>query len=347
MTTTTSSSSTSEEGWFTIFAPVTQQSASSLDVPDFPQQTYASPITQVTQLSLEVPKSGVTWDPSLVIPVVTATSKTTFITIAPSAHIEHEGSTLILPDGGETTTSGSPSAKPKFPHLENPGSELDKPPAETTKEPATTDDGSPGVTSTAHTEITGIELITPGESGGGGAPPTQNGDQTSPTSNPDNDDDSQASQASTFLIDNTPITAGGSPITISGTTISLFPSGEFLVLNGAAIPVTRSDGRLLPAPTGESDAGSEDSSTASADDETAQATGTETNPTATTSGSSDGSPQETNDSSNNEDGTTGSATTAGESPAEQTDSAGAAVRALAWEGMVGLGGVIGLLASLV
>lgn len=347
MTTSSSSSSSEEEGWMTIFAPVTQMSQSSLDMPDFPKPTHSpvpSPVTQITQLSLEAPQPGntgaVTWDPSLVIPVVTDTSKTTFITIAPSAHIEKSGSILILPGAGETVTA-------EFPHIEVPGSQIDRPPSETTKPAATADEhnDSPGVTSTAHTEISGSDLVTPGESGGAtrtdggqdstptaGSGSNQNQDDDNSNSNSNNDDQNtpQNETPSTFLIDNTPIIAGGSPITISGKTISLSPSGS-VVLNGNTIPVTTSDGRLIPAPTGSSgddENNNDESSSESSPSETSPPNQTtDRNPTATTTSDSSDDSQETvgADSSGSN--------TADAAPAAQTDNSSAVARGSAWSAM--------------
>jgi hypothetical protein len=108
---TTNTTSTSEEDHkWTIFAPVTMVTAESLDVPGF---TTSSSVTQRTQLSLEVPESqpSVTRTPapkpiaqpsesSLLISVATVSGGKTYVTIAPSAHLEHSGTILVRPQGG-------------------------------------------------------------------------------------------------------------------------------------------------------------------------------------------------------------------------------------------------------
>ncbi|KAM0720508.1 hypothetical protein Q7P37_004644 [Cladosporium fusiforme] len=351
--------STESDGRVTIFAPVTQQTQESLDMPENTKTatTYSpvfSPVTQVTQLSLEAPPPGqtgggggaVTWDTSVVIPVVTDTgsSQTTFITVAPSAHVEQSGSFLIIPGPGETITA-------QYPHVEISDSEIDHPPSKTvTDSPGPTDDGAGSATSTAHTEISGIELVIPGKTSDGDASPTQHDGQDShdsnPTSNPssggenNNNDDANGSQGgapSTFLIDNTQIVAGGSPITVSGNTISLSPSGSVL-LNGDAIPMTTSNGHLLPVPTGsEADNDTYDSSKSGADESTSSEQTTESN------GNGNDSARETS-ASTGADSTSTSTNTAGEAPATQTDNASSTINTSAWSATI-LTGVIGFLAA--
>jgi hypothetical protein len=108
---TANTTSTSEEDHkWTIFAPVTMVTAESLDIPGF---TTSSPVTQRTQLSLEVPESqpSATRTPapkpivqpsesSLLISVATVSGGKTYVTIAPSAHLEHSGTILVRPQGG-------------------------------------------------------------------------------------------------------------------------------------------------------------------------------------------------------------------------------------------------------
>jgi hypothetical protein len=111
---TANATSTSEEDHqWTIFAPVTMVTAETLDVPEI---TTSSSVTQRAQLSLEVsesqPSATRTSSPkpifqpsesSLLISVATVSDGKTYVTIAPSAHLEHSETILVRPEGGTAT----------------------------------------------------------------------------------------------------------------------------------------------------------------------------------------------------------------------------------------------------
>lgn len=231
----TTSTTSSDEGRVSIFAPVTMESQLSLLLPEFSSTPPApSPVTEITQLSLEVGgSSGASWTTrrgssglrpivqptaiSLDLPVTddTGSTRTTVITIAPTAHLERSGTTLLVPI--ETTTR---PAQPKAPHVENPGSSLDNPDPATT-EPPTTSDASPppDVTSTAHSENSGVELVLPTEQ------PQSEDEASQPSNPPQTPASTHAPAPSAIRLGTTSILAGGAPVTLDGATLSLAPSG--------------------------------------------------------------------------------------------------------------------------
>jgi hypothetical protein len=287
-----------------------------------PGATTSSPVTQHTQLSLEVPESqaSATRTPapkpivqpsesSLLIPVATVSGGKTYVTIAPSAHLEPSGTILVRPEGGTAS-----------PTLGIVGSELVDLPANT---------GSAAAHHDQHDS----------ESSAG---PDGNVEQASPA---------------VILVGDTSLSAGGSPITVDGITYSLEPTGSAVVINGNTVSFsTDSRGQVVPVETaasGQSESGTNDvdmeslgklsavAATATAAGEGAQGTASATS---TGNPGNGGSSQITGSGSNNggSDDEQATGTNASGAPATQSDNAGAAIAA-DWSLSVILGAV-GLLA---
>lgn len=352
-TSATTSTTSSDEGRVTIFAPVTMESQLSLLLPEFSSTPPApSPVTEITQLSLEVGgSSGASWTTrrgssglrpivqptaiSLDLPVTddTGSTRTTVITIAPTAHLERSGTTLLVPI--ETTTR---PAQPKAPHVENPGSSLDNPDPATT-EPPTTSDASPppDVTSTAHSENSGVELVLPTEQ------PQSEDEASQPSNPPQTPASTHAPAPSAIRLGTTSILAGGAPVTLDGATLSLAPSGA-LLLNGAPVSYDAVAGAGQPEPALDTQALA---SLATAQASNPAGTGGATSAGTVTETTSVRDPTSATRSTASTAESTGSSSTSA-APAEQTDSgAGArAVAAGAWSA-TGLVGLLGLVAGVV
>ena len=321
---------TSEIRW-TIFAPVTQVTGLELDLPG--DGATSSPVTQRTQLSLEVPESqtSATSTPapkpiiqpsetSLLIPVATVSDGKTYVTIAPTAHLENPGTILVTPEGGTAS-----------PTLGIVGSELVELPANT--EPAGSHHGQ--------------------DNSGASADSNGNAEQHAPA---------------TILVGDTPLSAGGSPVTVDGTTYSLEPTGSAVVINGNTVSFsTNSRGQVVPVETatsGQSDSGTNDSdaeslgklsvvsaaATATGTGEGAQGTasatstrnsGTNGSPEETGSGNSSGS---SNGNSDDEDAEATGTSTSEDAPEMQSDNAGT-VTAAGWP-LPAMLGVVGLFAAM-
>lgn len=377
-------------------SPVTQITQVSLDAPDAgatetQQETDPRgnggfrPVIQPTDTVLIVPLPND--DPST----------TSYITIQATARVEQPGSALDTPNMGtyipkmpHIEKSGT-DLQPETTQPGNTGGGLEG-----------WDFGTlpPGATFTARTENTGIALVIPGETGktdgavtipvssahanqgsqntnhydnptagpvkteggNGGASPTQHGNQDSQhTGNPANDEQNKGPQ--TFLAAGTPVVAGGPPVTVDENTYSLAPSGS-LLLNGATIPITTTDGHVALATI--AGGASYDSSSVSQilgslSVASAKATGSgieeqsTRDASATASGSRTGARQTTTASRGSQETSTDASGDGGDnesssgpgasdtSSATQSDSEGAAMSALAWP-VTALIGVVGLLA---
>lgn len=290
-----------------------------------PEGVTSSPVTQRTQLSLEAPESqpSATTTPapkpiiqpsgsSLVIPVATVSGGKTYVTIAPSAHLENSGTILVTPEGGGPT-------------LGIVGSEIVELPANTK------------TAGNHHGQ----------DDSGSNAGSNGNVDQQSP---------------GTILVGDTPLTAGGSPVTMDGTTYSLEPTGSAVVINGITVSFsTNSRGQIVPVETasGQSDSGTRDADTealgklsvvsaiATATSEGAQDIASASSRTAS---GTNGSPEETGSggsSSNNNDDADAEATgtnTSEDAPEMQSDNAGTAIAAQ-WP-LLAILGAVGLLAAM-
>jgi len=364
----------------TILSPQIEVSVESLDIPGQPttNPAYPSPVTEVTRLSLDGPTPETTTEDSsptkqpkpmiqptvisLIVPVTDAGSDTTsFITMLPTARVENSVTYIFVP-GTETT---SVSRTPKMPHLERPDSQLDHPsePTDRPSTPSGDDDVNsetfgPGASTSQPTQA---EVIVPSQTGGAESQASagsqtqdsQTGHQGSVTNgSPAGDAESTASP--TFVINNTPIAAGGSPITVDGTTYSLASTGSAIAVNGNTVSFTTdSQGLAVPVTNtaGASAGGSTNTaaiqalgglSIASTEATTTGETSQETGSTGTqqssgiASGSRGASP--TSSSRNNAGAT---ATTDGSAPSVQSDNAGASN--LPWS-ISAIVGAIGLLA---
>jgi hypothetical protein len=317
----TTSTSEEDHKW-TVFAPVTMVSGWDLEAPG---ATTSSPVTERTQLSLELPESqaSATRTPapkpivqpsesSLLIPVATVSGGKTYVTIAPSAHLEHSGTILVRPEGGTAS-----------PTLGIVGSELVDLPANT------------------------------------GSAAAHHGQHDSGSSAGSNDNGEQALPAD-ILVGDKPLSAGGSPITVDGTTYSLEPTGSAVVINGNTVSFsTNSRGQVVPVETassGQSDSDKNDtdtealgklsavSATATATGEGAQGTASATSTGNSVNGGSSqttgsGSSSSNNDGSDDEEAT---GTNTSDAPATQSDNAGAAIAA-EWS-LSAILGAVGLLA---
>lgn len=372
---------------WTIFSPQTQPSADSLEIPGEMTtiSAYPSPVVEITKLSLDGPQPEATetttedWTSqsrqpkpliqptfvSLIVPVTgTASVETSFITVLPTAHVESSVTYIFVP-GTQTT---SVSRTPKMPHLESPGSELDLP-LEPTDRPSTQTGDDDEIRETSGPDASANQPTQAGvfiPIGTAGA-----GDEASVGSQTQ---DAQASQqgsvttggsggnaepiaSPTFVIDNTPLVAGGSPITVDETTYSLASTGSALAVNGNIVSFTTdSQGLVVPVgPTASASAGDStdaaatlalgDLSIASAEATTTGEISQETGSTGDqqTSGSASGSRGASSTSSTrNSAGAT--ATTDGSAPSVQSDNAGASN--LPWS-ISAIVGAIGLLAVVV
>jgi hypothetical protein len=324
---TTSPSEDDDGAIWTIFAPVTMVSGWELDVPE---AVTSSPVTQRTQLSLEVPESqpSVTKTPapkpivqpsesSLLISVATVSNGTTYVTIAPTAHLEeHSGIILIRPEGG----TASPTLG-----------------------------------------IVGSQLVDLPSNTGSAA---THDDQDDSASSSDAGSNGNAEQNSLALIHvgDTPLSAGGSPVTFDGNTYSLVPTGSAVVVNGNTVSFsTNSRGQVVPAETatsGRSDSGTNDadaealgnlsvvSAEATSTDNGAQGTGSATSTGNSGNSGSSGTTDSGNSNGNDNDEdaeATGSNTS--DAPATQSENAGAAI-AVEWSLCAILGGIGMLVAML-
>jgi hypothetical protein len=294
---------------------------------DVPEATTSSPVTQRTQLSLELTESqpSATRTPapepivqpsenSLLIPVATVSGGKTYVSIAPSAHFEYSGTILVKPVGGTAS-----------PTLGIVGSELVELPANT------------GSAATHHDQ-----------------------DDSGSHAGSDSDSNGNAEQPSPaiILVGDTPLSAGGPPVTLDGNTYSLEPTGSAVVINGNTVSFsTNSRGQVVPietATSGQSNDGTSDADTealgklslvsaeATATGEGAQGTESATS-TGTTSNS--GSSGTTNSGgSNNNNGGGGdedreaTGTNTADTPATQSDNAATPIAA-EWSLSVMLGAV--------
>jgi hypothetical protein len=294
---------------------------------DVPEATTSSPVTQRTQLSLELtePQPSATRTPapepivqpsenSLLIPVATVSGGKTYVSIAPSAHFEYSGTILVKPVGGTAS-----------PTLGIVGSELVELPAKT------------GSAATHHDQ-----------------------DDSGSHAGSDSDSNGNAEQPSPaiILVGDTPLSAGGPPVTLDGNTYSLEPTGSAVVINGNTVSFsTNSRGQVVPietATSGQSNDGTSDADTealgklslvsaeATATGEGAQGTESATS-TGTTSNS--GSSGTTNSGgSNNNNGGGGdedreaTGTNTADTPATQSDNAATPIAA-EWSLSVMLGAV--------
>ena len=331
-------------------------------------QVYSSPVTAITQLSLDGPPPGVTetatedsmsqskqpkavtqaTDISLIVPV-TDSDKTSFITVVPTAHVEKSVTYIFIP-GADTTSAAtnSPSRAPKMPHLETQGSQLDQPPQPTDRpsNPSGDDDvnretSGPDASTSQPTQA---EVVVPGETSGAENEATtgsrtqdaQGGQQGSITTG-SSDGNAEGLASPTFVIDNTPLIAGGSPITVDGTTYSLAPTGSAVVVNGNTVSFTTdSHGQAVPVGTA-ADASSADSTGSPANQilgglsvapAEATTTGETSQETESTGGQQSGGTasrsQGASSSPSASEGDAGAtATTDGSAPAVQSDNAGA------------------------
>jgi hypothetical protein len=259
---TANTTSSEPEGHWSVFSPQTARPELTLIVPGaLPTYTPASsPVTAVTQLSLEVPESQETGsttqdatsqtrqpkpfiqpsDISLIVPVTDAVSdKTSFITVIPTARIESSATYIWIP-GADTT---SPTRAPKMPHIEHTATELiqsskptDSPDTHEGDDDSNHETAEPDATTQWPTQI-GVIVAATGTGSTEGeqvtGPPTQhipvpNVSGTTETSR----EGGEAHATPIYGVDGTPLIAGGPPITAGGTTYSLASTGSAVLING-------------------------------------------------------------------------------------------------------------------
>jgi hypothetical protein len=235
-------------------SPVTEITKLSLNepAPEVTETTTLDPMSQSKQPKAVIQPTDI----SLIIPVTdTVSDKTPFITVVPTAHVENSATFIFMPSASTTSASRAP----KMPHLEDPGSQLDQPsqPTDHPSVPDGDDDvgretSGPGASISQPTQTGVVISVETGSSdeannagsqtqdappgqqdsvttgGSNGTPATQQG----PIATGVSDGDAGASAALTFVIDNTPLVAGGSPITVDGTTYSLDPTASAIIVNG-------------------------------------------------------------------------------------------------------------------
>lgn len=379
--TTNTTSSEPEQIW-TIFSPQTAVSAESLDLPGevTTMPVYSSPVTEITRLSLGAPMPEVTETTtetkqpkaivqptgiSLILPVTDdGSDKTSPITVLPTAHVENSVTYIVVP--GTATTSASRA--PKMPHLENPGSQIDHPsePTDSPNSQSGDDDvnretSGPGASTSQPTQA---GVVIPSETGGAG-------DEHSGDSQTQDAQDSQQGAVTTggsagntepiasptFVVNDTPLVAGGSPITVDGTTYSLASTGSAVAVNGNTVSFTTdSQGLAVPVgPTGDASAGGSTDSAATqalgglsiapAEATTTGETSQETGSTGEQQSSGTASSSRGASSTSSARGNGGAtATTDGSAPSVQSDNAGASN--LPWS-ISAIVGAIGLLAVVV
>lgn len=377
--TTNTTSSEPEQIW-TIFSPQTAVSAESLDLPGelTTMPVYSSPVTEITRLSLGAPMPEVTETTtetkqpkaivqptgiSLIVPVTDDSSdKTSFITVLPTAHVENSVTFIVVPGTGTTSASRAP----KMPHLENPGSQIDHPSEPTDRPDSHSGDddlnretSGPGAFTSQPTQA---GVVIPSETGGtgdesSGGSQTQDGQdsQQGAGSTGGSVDNAEPIASPTFVINNTPLVAGGSPITVDGTTYSLASTGSAIAVNGNTVSFTTdSQGQAVPVgPTGDASAGGSTGSAATQAlgglsiapaettpaGETSQETGSPGEQQSSSPASNSRGASSTSSASHNNAGAT--ATTDGSASSVQSDNAGAS--RLPWS-VSAIVGAIGLLA---
>ena len=341
---------------------------------------YSSPVTEITRLSLGAPMPEVTETTtetkqpkaivqptgiSLILPVTDdGSDKTSPITVLPTAHVENSVTYIVVP--GTATTSASRA--PKMPHLENPGSQIDHPsePTDSPNSQSGDDDvnretSGPGASTSQPTQA---GVVIPSETGGAG-------DEHSGDSQTQDAQDSQQGAVTTggsagntepiasptFVVNDTPLVAGGSPITVDGTTYSLASTGSAVAVNGNTVSFTTdSQGLAVPVgPTGDASAGGSTDSAATqalgglsiapAEATTTGETSQETGSTGEQQSSGTASSSRGASSTSSARGNGGAtATTDGSAPSVQSDNAGASN--LPWS-ISAIVGAIGLLAVVV
>jgi hypothetical protein len=235
-------------------SPVTEITKLSLGVPapEVTETTTQDSVSQTKQPKPVIQPTGI----SLIVPVTdTVSDKTSFITVVPTAHIESSATFIAIPGVGTTTASRAP----KMPHLEDPGSQLDQPPQPTDSPSASNEDddvnrGTSGLGASA-SQPTQAGVVVPGETASSideantgsqtqGDPASQQGSVTTGDSNGQpagqhgsivtggSNENAEPSTSPTFAIDNTPLVAGGSPVTVDRTTYSLDSTASAIVVNG-------------------------------------------------------------------------------------------------------------------
>lgn len=378
---TTNTTSSEPEQTLTILSPQTAVSVESLDLPGelTTMPVYSSPVTEVTRLSLGAPMSEATETTtedspsetkqpkaivqptgiSLIVPATDANSdKTSFIPVLPTAHVENSVTYIVVP-GTETTSA---SRAPKMPHLENPGSQIDRP-SEPTDRPSSQngdDDVNRETTGpdASTSQPTQAGVVIPSETGGAGDE-SSGGSQTQDAQHSQQGaattggsaGDAEPIASPTFVIKNTPLVAGGSPVTVDGTTYSLASTGSAIAVNGNTVSFT-TDSQGLAVPVEPTAGGSTDSVAAQAlgglsiapaeattTGETSQETGSTGDQQSSGTASSSRGASTTSSASSNNAGAT--ATTDGSNPSVQSDNAGASN--LPWS-ISAIVGAIGLLA---
>ena len=361
-------------------SPVTEITRLSLDGPtpevtetttqeSTSQSRQYKPIFQPTQISLIVPVAN------------TVSDETSLVTVVPTVHVENSVTYIFVPDAGTTTATRAP----KMPHLEVPASELDHP-SEPTDRPTTHsgDDDVNRETSgpdASTNQPTQAGVVVPSQTGGAedevgvgsqtqdaqanqqgsvstevshGSPATRQG----PITTGGSDGNTEASASPTFVINNTPLVAGGSPITVDGKTYSLASTGSAIAVNGNIVSFTTdSQGLTVPVET-MADASASDStdsaavqalsglSIAPAEAITTGETSQETGSTGEqqSSGSASGSRGSSSRSTASDNSAGATASTDGSAPSVQTDNAGASN--LPWS-ISTIVGAIGFLAVVV
>ena len=338
---------------------------------------YSSPVTEITRLSLGAPMPEVTETTtetkqpkaivqptgiSLIVPVTDAGSdKTSFFTVLPTAHVENSVTYIVVP-GTETTSA---SRAPKKPHLENPGSQIDHP-SEPTDGPDShsgedymdRETSGPGASTSQPTQA---GVVVPSETGGAGDESSGEslaqdgqGSQQGAATTGGSAGNAESVASPTFVINNTPLVAGGSPFTVDGTTYSLASTGSAIAVNGNTVSfTTNSQGQAVPVePKGDASAGgSTDSaavqalgglSIASAEatttGETSQETGSAGDQQSSGTASRSRGASSTSSARDNAGAT---ATTDGSAPSVQSDNAG--TLHLSWS-VSAIVGAIGVLA---
>ena len=382
--TTNTTSSEPEQIW-TILSPQTAISVENLDLPGqlTTMPVYSSPVTEITRLSLGAPMPEATETTtedspsetkqpkaivqptgiSLIVPVTEGDSdKTSFITVLPTAHVENSVTYIVVP----STETTSASRAPKMPHLENPGSQIDHPLGPTDRPDSHSGDDDVNRETTgpdaSTSQPTQAGVVIPSQTGGAGdesnggsqTPDAQDTQQGAATTGGSTGNAEQIASP-TFVINNTPLVAGGSPITVDGTTYSLASTGSAIAVNGATVSFTTdSQGLAIPVgPTGDVSAGGSTGSAATqalgglsiapaeatTTGETSQETGSTGDQQSSGTASSSRGASTTSSASSNNAGTT--ASTDGSDPSVQSDNAGASN--LPWS-ISAIVGAIGLLA---
>jgi hypothetical protein len=218
-------------------SPVTANTQLSLEVPE-PQETESTAQDATSQTRQPKPFIQPS-DISLIVPVTDALSdKTSFITVVPTARIENSATYIWIPGAGTT----SPTRAPKMPHIEQTASELvlpskptDAPDTHEGDEDSNHETAGPDATTQQPTKIGVIVASGTGSTEGEQVtgPPTQHIPVPRVSGITEvSRGNGEAHATPVYGVDGTPLIAGGSPITVGGTTYSLATTGFVVMING-------------------------------------------------------------------------------------------------------------------